>query len=206
MPTIGLMGTDAYGWIECRPWPDTRSTAGPWLAAVDLRLLNISRNYRAFACLFGVRNEHFAPIAAGRGMPRDASAEVRAAPDSYDHSTSWITYAEVEQIDWDEPLAAPNERITHYRHGPDGPVATGALGWTPDFGRLTGMTPSSLHRIEESWPDQDQWDAGDILYRYEPTPRRDVEGLDAWAPVWAAMKLLADLHGSQNVRLTVWFG
>ncbi|MFD8205564.1 hypothetical protein ACFV2S_04000 [Streptomyces sp. NPDC059695] len=36
--------------------------------------------------------------------------------------------------------------------------------------------------------------------------RRDaVPERGAWAPVWATMRALADVHGDEQVRLVVWF-
>ena len=70
------MGTDISGVVECRPrWArEGGGEAASWEAALDLFLLDVTRSYDAFGCLFGVRNHAgFRPFAADRGMPADAS-------------------------------------------------------------------------------------------------------------------------------------
>ncbi|MFD5270854.1 hypothetical protein [Streptomyces sp. NPDC058335] len=105
------MSTEVSGTIESRPgarlWgPDDEDSV--WHAAIDLFLLNSGNAYAALACLFGVRNQFgFRPLAEGRGIPGDASEELRAeyAPygDSPDvHGTTWITWAELTSADWQE--------------------------------------------------------------------------------------------------------
>ena len=50
-----------------------------WVGAIDLIVLDTDNAYDALACLFGVRNSYgFRPLAEGRGLPVDASDEVRA--------------------------------------------------------------------------------------------------------------------------------
>nr|WSY54131.1 hypothetical protein OG999_31080 [Streptomyces sp. NBC_00886] len=79
-----------------------------WVGAIDLILLNTGNAYDALACLFGVRNSYgFRPLAEGRGLPVDASGEVRATFAGYGgparvHSTTWITRDELAGADWDE--------------------------------------------------------------------------------------------------------
>ncbi|MEU9789910.1 hypothetical protein AB0E27_04680 [Streptomyces sparsogenes] len=94
------MSTDIYGCIETRhpcadeDWYDDE----PWLYAMDLAPLYSGNDYTAFGCLFGVRNHAgWEPVAAGRGLPRDASAQVRGdyeqwAPLDALHSATWVTW------------------------------------------------------------------------------------------------------------------
>lgn len=105
------MSTDVSGMIECRPgarlWGEDDEDA-IWTAAIDLFLLNTGNAYDALACLFGVRNYvGFRPLAQERGLPEDTSDGVRAAFTAYDgpkcaHGTTWITWAELSSVDWDE--------------------------------------------------------------------------------------------------------
>jgi len=66
------MAIDIDGFIEVRPWatwPDLPSEI-PWEAAARLDCLNVTPDYDAFGCLFGVMNfAGFRPVAADRGPP-----------------------------------------------------------------------------------------------------------------------------------------
>jgi len=105
------MSTDVSGMIECRPLvrifgEDDEDAV--WHAAIDLFLLNTGNAYDALACLFGVRNSFgFRPLAEGRGLPEDASRQLRkrfadwGGPDSA-WGTTWIPWAELRTADWDE--------------------------------------------------------------------------------------------------------
>ncbi|MFI6517666.1 hypothetical protein ACIBF1_19070 [Spirillospora sp. NPDC050679] len=103
------MSTDVIGMIECRPgallWgPDDEDSV--WQAAIDLFLLNRGNAYDGLACLFGVRNTFgFHPVAADRGFPHDASAELSSQFAAYGgpaevFGTTWLTWAEITRIDW----------------------------------------------------------------------------------------------------------
>jgi hypothetical protein len=65
------VGVDISGVVEVRPWaaePDLSSEV-EWEAAISLDYLNISRDYDAFGCLFGVMNyAGFRPVAPARGL------------------------------------------------------------------------------------------------------------------------------------------
>ena len=120
------MGIDIEGFIECRPWgswPDDPPEI-PWEAAARLDCLNITRDYDAFGCLFGVQNfAGFRPLAADRGLPGDASDLVRQERQAlYQPAkwTTWIGWDEVRAIDWDEPADHADARLHEYRRGEDG--------------------------------------------------------------------------------------
>ncbi len=56
-------------------------------------------------CLFLPNEEYgFKPVAINRGLPKDVSEEVK----QYNHEEclfhTWLTYKEIEQIDWKKPL------------------------------------------------------------------------------------------------------
>ena len=122
------MGTDISGFVECRSWrlhEDGEDT--PWRAAIDLFFLNITRNYDAFGCLFGIRNyANFRPLATERGLPADASEAVRAELDRLSqwpdqaYGTTWVSWAELVAIDWTEEAEAPDSRLHRYRQTPEG--------------------------------------------------------------------------------------
>ncbi|GAB7188623.1 hypothetical protein ATKI12_8454 [Kitasatospora sp. Ki12] len=106
------------------------------------------------------------------------------------HSPTWIGWAELEAVDWDEPAERADERVHMYGPGPNGTLVLRAKSCTDHAGRVEG----------------DEWTVGDWLYRIERLTRRDAIPSDGpWAPVFTVMRTLAELHGSKNVRLTVWF-
>ncbi|CAM5516474.1 hypothetical protein [Streptomyces aurantiogriseus] len=190
------MGADVHGFVECRATHRVLDPedAGGWAAAIDLDLLYAGRSYDAFGCLFGVRNHAgFRPLAADRGLPDDVSAEARHAHDAWGrdaHSASWIGWAELSRVDWDEPAERVDERVHEYRRGADG-------GWI-----LRGKASKRLR----DRPAETEWTEGDTLFRVTRTTRRDAVPQDGdWAPVWAVMRTLAAVHGEEHVRLVVWF-
>lgn len=203
------MGTDINGFLEYRAPKDHQKPV--WYAAHDLDTLNDVRNYDAFGCLFGVRNyANFRPLAAGRGFPADASATVGArfaeltgwCGESGSHGATWITWAEVQAVDWDEPAAKPDSRLHQFRRTPSGLRMTAKASWSAAFAEAVGLEVGEIRE----WPDGSEWLVGDTLYRSVTIRRSDaVTETGEWQPVWAAMKALADRHGADNVRLVVWF-
>ncbi|MGW1493962.1 hypothetical protein [Streptomyces sp. NPDC002402] len=207
------MGTDISGFVECGARAgDEGERDLVWRAVVDLCVLNDTRNYDAFGCLFGVRNfANFRPLAAERGRPLDASDKVRDELDrlapwsDQAYGTTWITWAELKAVDWDEPAERPDSRIHQYRQSPDGLRFAGKSGWCPEFARAVGLR-KQLSGSRPTWPDGTEWQIGDTLYRSETLRRRDAVREDGeWQPVWSAMATLAMEHGDDNVRLVVWF-
>ncbi|MFI2114425.1 hypothetical protein ACH489_08150 [Streptomyces rubiginosohelvolus] len=204
------MGTDISGFIEYRAPGDDQEPV--WFGAHDLSPLNDDvRNYDAFGCLFGVRNyANFRPLAAGRGFPSDASAALSAqfaqlaewyGEDGF-HSATWITWAEVKAVNWDEPAEKPDSRLHQYRQTPSGLRMTGKASWSAEFAEAVGLERGHVRE----WPEGAEWLIGDTLYRSVTIRRRDaVTETGEWRPVWEAMRGLAEQHGDDNVRLVVWF-
>jgi hypothetical protein len=67
------------------------------------------RNYRLFSILAGVRSEDrsVGPIVQPRGIPHDASREVKAEFELWDadgHSHSFLTLEELLKYDWSKPI------------------------------------------------------------------------------------------------------
>ncbi|MFC8537484.1 hypothetical protein ACFUJY_26710 [Streptomyces sp. NPDC057249] len=203
------MGTDMSGFLEYRTSQDDQEPA--WYSAQDLSSLNDVRNYDAFGCLFGVRNyANFRPLAAGRGFPADASATMSArfaqltewyGQDGF-HGTTWITWAEVKAVDWDELAEKPDSRLHQYRRTPSGLRRTGKASWSGAFAEAVGLEAGEVRE----WPDGSEWLIGDTLYRSVTMRRREaVTETGEWQPVWEAMQELADRYGDDAVRLVVWF-
>ncbi len=67
-------------------------------------ILDDDRCYNLFGVLAGVRSEG-PPIADPKGMPPDASAEVKQQCAQWDgdgHNHSWLTLDELNSYDWDQ--------------------------------------------------------------------------------------------------------
>lgn len=203
------MGTDISGHLEYRAPQD--SQGGIWNTAHDLDSLYQNRDYDLFGCLFGVRNyANFRPLAAGRGLPADVSAGVGARfaqlTEWYGgdgiHGATWITWAEVKAVDWDERAERPDSRLHEYRRTAHGLRLTGKSSWSPAFAEAVGLARGE----ERQWPEGSEWLVGETLYRSVTLRRKDaVTATGEWQAVWTAMETLAARHGDDNVRLVVWF-
>ncbi|RFS80971.1 hypothetical protein D0T12_34435 [Actinomadura spongiicola] len=209
------MGTSIRGFVECRTWGpglDIGETA--WYPAIELSMLGMTRDYSAFACLFGVRNlpGHWRPVAADRGLPTDVSETVRAEHASWGDAAfgaTWLGWDEVLTIDWAEPAIPRATDIARYRRRPDGTLElVHREDWSRGFARASGVDTQTLDpdRISELWEEGTEWEVGTTLYRVERARRRDAVPADGpWQPVWTVMRALADIHGAPGVRLVVWF-
>ncbi|MGW0786384.1 hypothetical protein [Streptomyces sp. NPDC002913] len=200
------MGTDIYGFIECRHGYSGDGDPAPfWQPAIELDLLYDNRDYTAFGSLFGVRNHHGAlePLAPGRGLPEDTSDTVARA--HLGHGTTWISWAELAAADWDEETAEPDAYLHLYRRpAPGDPWVFEERSLPVDrFAELSGRTPPPDGR---GWPAGTEWEDGDVLFRIEPLTRRQTLHPGTWAPVLTVMRVLAERHGATCVRLVVWFG
>ncbi|UBU15826.1 hypothetical protein [Nonomuraea gerenzanensis] len=168
------------------------------------------QDYDAFGCLFGVRNRlGWTPVAAGRGLPADASEQVRADHERLAHldgavrGCTWVSWAELRDLDMTVR-----------------PAARGVLRIRPD-------RDSSIHqhRIDDQWPEEvvrsygvppmgdspvgapaGRWRAPGATLEYGPLTRLDVLGPGTgWEHVFEVMRALARRFGPDGVRLVVWF-
>jgi hypothetical protein len=210
------MGTDINGFIECRRDCRDYGSDSNWHAAIGLEHLNEVRDYDAFGCLFGVRNdfgilddEAFEPLAAHRGLPHDVSKRVRALYEDRDgHGTTWISWAEVEKADWNEVSLQPDPYVHEHRRDADGDwqLHKRHYGAPQAFVDLCGCPQDIADMPGLHFPEGTEWLDGDRLFRIGRLRRKDVVLPDGqWKPVWTVMRTLADLHGSEAVRLVVWF-
>lgn len=203
------MGIDIQGAIECRPVFNSREDpALGWEYAIDLNLLNSTRDYDAFGCLFGVQNyAGFRPIAAGRGLPADASPQtLRAHDESPAFSESWLSWADMAAVDWTEPAEQPDARIHEYAREDGEWRLKGKSAWNRELAAHLGINQNDPSAPPTVWLEGTEWRVGGRLLRSERLRRRDaVPANGSWSPVWAVMKTLAELHGPDHVRLIVWF-
>jgi hypothetical protein len=112
-------------------------------------------------------------------------------------------------IDWDEPAARPDSRIHEYRRDGNGDLTyTSKASWSAKFAEAAGLDPGHANPGYDghAWPEGSEWHTDEVTYRLERLHRRDTIGPGSrWEPVWTAMRTLAGLHGSDHVRLVVWF-
>jgi hypothetical protein len=202
--------TSISGAIECRRvfrCPPQHAGRHSWEFALDLDRVYGTRDYDSFGCLFGVMNfAGFEAVAAERGFPDDVARETaELALRRPCFSPTWVTWADIMAVDWNEPAARPDARIHQYIRDAAGAWRLRGKAWlNPQFARLVGM--SSEEAAKTPWPDGSQWLDRDVLYRAETLTRADaVRPRGGWQPVWSVMATLAGLHGPHNVRLVVWF-
>ncbi len=203
------MGTDISGFIEHRGPAAPPAERHTWQAAIELDQLYDARHYDAFGCLFGVRNyARFRPLAAGRGLPEDLSPTAREAARRWrHHDATWISWAEVAAVDWDEPAQAPDLRLHQYRRQADGGLTyQGKSLWSPKLTEATGIPREDFLNGRIDWETDQEFVLDDLVFRAEIQRRRDAVPPDGnWKPVWQTMRSLAEQAGPDDVRLVVWF-
>ena len=109
------MGCDIHFFVETKQNDGTWKSADTWVSDDwDPGRMKIpydehfyqDRNYNLFAILANVRNySDFNPISEPRGLPEDASPDVKAQSDVWDmdgHSHSYLTVTELKAYDWDQ--------------------------------------------------------------------------------------------------------
>ncbi|GAA2410357.1 hypothetical protein GCM10010420_43860 [Streptomyces glaucosporus] len=204
------MGTDINGFVECRCDHRLDDDGEPfWHAVADLEhLLRDHQDHDAFRCLFGVRGRGPGePPAERRGLPGDVSDRTRAEYGELGgHSASWITWAELEAVDWDGPLPAPDPHVHVYRRTPGGEWERAGRGSEGTrFAEVAGLDARAALLPGLSFPVGTEWRDGDLLFRVEPLTRRLLVREENWGTAWAVMRSLAERHGGDLVRLVVWF-
>ena len=167
------MGTDIAGAIECRlPGTDSEMEGRRgWQFAIDLGLLYDERDYDSFGCLFGVENfANFAPIATPQGMPDDASGDVLQAIAEFGEEAfgaTWVTWAELNAIDWEEPAEHPDGRIHLYRRDGDELIFESKAAWDRDFATVVGYSITEAVPGRYWWPEGQEWEVAGNVYRSE---------------------------------------
>jgi len=203
------MGWDLAGELEVRPsWHEGMEDLGfePWVVAMCPQLI-VGRNYEAFHCLFGAtsRRSRFEPVAAGRGLPPDASNEVREdarRSDEVDPAgccwPTWVTWGELEQVDWDE--IEPGSLAVLHRF-----VRDDCGEWVRDSEMpVDDEMDETLFRPDSTWVQGQEWVVGDRLYRADYSTRRDALDEEWWS-LFAIMRELSRWFTPDGVRLVVWF-
>lgn len=195
------MGCDIHGHIEVDKshaeddtWWETAGTLFPF----------VGRSYDAFGCLFGVRNySNFHPVAKDRGIPSDVGREAKEDHESWGidaHSETYLTYEEIQEIDWDKTAEEADERysVLDENKEPTGIKfsLSPASGWVD-------VVDENREAIEAGEPVPNE--AGDKYIQRRKLKRREaLSGSWEWL-LFDYMELLADRFGEESVRVVVWF-
>jgi hypothetical protein len=203
------MGWDMAGEVEVRPsWHEGMEDLGlePWVVALHAWLI-VGRSYKAFHCLFGatIPQSRFEPVAANRGLPPDLSKEVREDARRAEEADpagfcwpSWVTWAELEQVDWDE--IEPDSLAVLRRF-----VRDGRGEWVRDSEvPVDDEMDEAIFGPDSAWVHGQEWLVGDRLFRAVYPTRRD-ELNEEWWSLFAIMRELAKRFTPEGVRLVVWF-
>jgi len=188
---------------------ESRNTDGHWQLEVDLLDFRPPRDYVAWDCLFGVRGtgDVERPLFADRGLPDDVSDPVReTAVGDYQHSHTYVTWADAGAADWDAPLASRPAWYWAHRSDPGGEHLVRV---TPTLREAAAQTfGGDLLLAPPEWPPGAQVHLDGAIYRPVVLTARMLAPPDegCWAQVWRAMRGLAAQYGDEQVRLVVWFG
>lgn len=218
------MGTNITGWIE------VRGLSG-WLLIAEISAL-VGRDYDMFASLFGVLNDlEFAPVAAGRGLPSDMSRDLRkkivegsevTGPITHEvavrvfeskrssYAPTWVTWTELQQVNWDDKSKKIDERSHRYVLEADGALRFDGFGpylysFFPDDVDWRSVVTEGMSWSKESAREQHiREDPRSVIFIAEHMSRKLCLGED-WLMVFKIMEVLATNFGEEGVRLVVWF-
>ncbi|MEU7895915.1 hypothetical protein AB0B45_24055 [Nonomuraea sp. NPDC049152] len=211
------MGVDIHGVIECRLWGrESWARNPPWYVILELHELRYGRGDQlSWECLFGYPSaEDIVPLFGQRGLPPDATSRLRsdAEDPTIGHSHSYATWAELAAVDWDEPCMEDGRparlHLERLRRRPDGTLEHDGFVWRPEgiedaAADLFGVDGEDLR----TWPEGAEVELDGYVYRRVIFTRRQLvfEDSGKWEPVFSVMRILAGLHGEDNVRLVVYF-
>lgn len=139
------------------------------------------------------------PIAPRRGIPDELSrrAKERIEDDrDWCHSFTYITYDEIQEVDWDKESENPDSRIGKYV---DGEMVFKAAS-------LGELSAEESERIRSGEVIEKEGDNG-AKVEYKTTKQTRRECLSgAWEHLlFELMDCLAERYGAENVRMVVWF-
>lgn len=182
------MGTDIHGWIEVKE-------GGMWRGVLDVyKLLGGARCYEMIGSLFGIRNfGHFIPLAEKRGLPQDASKEVKEDLEHWaGRWATWLTYKEIKAIDWSERGQKPCLRFAKYK------IKEGR------FHREDASDDELTEEEKELFHSGKSIEKNGYLYLPEILTRRSVLSWE-WLLLFNIMCLLSEKYDDEEIRLVVFF-
>ncbi len=202
------MGWDIYGCIEYQPEVELDAVSAlPWRVAIELSEVYDERDYDAFGSLFGLKNHTgLKPLAADRGLPPNASNKAIRLCDGLEHY-SWISWEEMNAIDWQEQGTEPDKRLRAFKRDEEGNLELiSAAAWNAEIAEVINFSLEEAIEGTVTWPIGAEWDLGNgLIYRALLRTRRDTICEENWKPVWDTMEELSDKYGDSHVRLLVGF-
>ena len=166
---------------------------------------------------------NFPPIAPERGLPDDcservkkdfaelaagaakelAAASYKESPEKYFRCT-WITWREIEAIDWEEE--AP---VEPYHIWVVAPTAGRAIRTREELDLRSEFIQKfafSEEELDAVWEDGHTWEIDGEQYRIiRPLDQRKEALTQGWQTLFKVMEVLAEQYGADGVRLVVWF-
>jgi hypothetical protein len=103
---------------------------------------------------------------------------------------TWITWNEIQAINWDEESIQPDQRVHQYEQNAQG-------DWILRRKSALPVGAANLN-VENSW------EQNGILYKVKKIRRRDSLSSD-WELVFKVMEFLANDFTHSDVRLIIWF-
>lgn len=176
----------------------------------------LDRDTDMFGCLFGVQNfANFRPVAPARGLPPHLSPEAAGGTAQSQGQgegsgflgATWVSWAELDWIDWDERAEAPDGRVHKYVRDERGGLRyAGKAFYARDLARRLGLSLAEFLDRPPAFPEGTAWEIGGTLYRVETlTRRRALAASRRWPLLFALMRELAAHFGGYGARLVVWF-
>jgi hypothetical protein len=206
--------TDIYGGLEFRhpahgnEWYDGEA----WVKALDLWPLldngGPAGAYPAYAYLFGIRNHYgFDPIAAARGLPGDASGQVRGDLQKYidttELSASWVSWSELADLDMSGPFGPFEAWIDGAEIETRHTAKLLRAGWDA-FDIEFAEPPVDLAKLSADAPLT--WTTATMTYTIRELTLGTYFGPGTpWGHVFAVMRALGDRFGDDAVRLVAAF-
>mgnify|MGYP006282672237 CR=1 FL=1 len=196
------MGCDIHGLVEVNWYGDMDHVDDKkkWECAIENIGSWVGRSYDTFGLLFGVRDyANFEPVAPRRGVPDNLSnrGQERIGKDkSWCHSFSYVTLAELNQVDWEATADEADSRIRVYDEEDE--LRFKAAG-------ISSLSDEEEQKIRSGDEVVKELDNGQTnKYRLEKMKKKDALS-GAWKRLIDLMESFGETHGEENVRLVVWF-
>ena len=208
------MSVGIQGWVEVQPKGFEPARGETWLGVIRVTDL-VDPSSDMFACLFGIQNfANFRPIAPARGFPPHLSPEAQHDVDESQFQgkpgyfgETWVSWAELAGIDWDERAEAPDSRVHQYTRDEHGRLRyTGKASYSRDLARELGLGIAEILAQPPVFAEGTEWDINGTIYRVETLTRRQtLAETRTWPVLFSLMRTLAERFGEDGVRLVVWF-
>jgi hypothetical protein len=135
-----------------------------------------------------------------------AAKAAEADPEAGFVMPTWVTWAELERVDWDEPALHADSRLHKYVRDERGEwVFESKAAWDAEFAAAAGHDlVEALFGPYAVWPEGREWEVGGKLFRAVRLRRRDALD-EGWRSLFAVMRELAKRFTPEGVRLVAWF-